>query len=69
MSDEAVAAEPARKAQKTSEAVGIVLNAFEEEPPVRPNRDIATLVHLPPAEAHLVAPFSAEDRKKKTAVK
>ena len=64
MSDEGAAAEPTRKSQKTGEVVQVVLNAFEEEPPPRANRDIATLVHLPPAEAHLVAPFSAEDKKK-----
>ncbi len=69
MADEVAAAEPARKAQKTSEIVQVVLNAFEEEPVPRTNRDIATLVHLPPAEAHLVAPFSSEDKKKKTAIK
>ncbi len=64
-SDEAAANEPVRQKPKTDVPVHVVMNAFEEEPAPRPNKDIQMLVQLPPAESARVAPFGAEEKKKK----
>ncbi len=63
-SDEAAPNEPVRQKPKTDVADSVVINAFEEEPAPRPNRDIQLLVRLPPAEAARVLPFGPEEKKK-----